>query len=358
MKLVRDWLHDEKNGSWLLVLDNVDDTYLSPEAGGAGQVVQGTGVDSGNSLPMSAYLPQSQNGSILITSRNKGVAVKLVEEKNIIVVEPMEKTHALALFEKKLGSLGDGNNIAELAAALEYIPLAIVQSAAYICQRAPRYSVRQYLEDFRKSDGKKTSLLNREGGQLRRDREAKNSIIITWQISFEYVRRSWPSAADLLSVMSFFDRQGIPESLVRNRAQIGSGCGSQSQSQLDQDTERENGKESGENSMSDSSEDDKFEDDVQVLRNYSFISCDTDRTFEMHALVQLAMREWLKANDQLELWKQQYVKSLSTTFPPGEHENWASCEVLFPHAKSAIAYRPKTEGSLNEWASLMYNAAW
>ncbi len=95
--------------------------------------------------------------------------------------------------------------------------------------------------------------------------------------------------------MSFFDRQGIPESLVRNRAQTGGGCGSQSQ--LDQDKERENGEESDENSMSDSSEDDGFEDDVQVLRNYSFISIDTDRTFEMHALVQLAMRKWLEANE-------------------------------------------------------------
>ncbi len=380
--------------------------------------MQGIGVDSGNSQPMSADLPQSQNGSILITSRNKGIAKKLVEEKNIIVVEPMAQAHALALFEKKLGSLGDGNDIAELAAALEYMPLAIVQSAAYIHHRAPRSSVRQYLETFRKSDSKKTSLLNYEGGQLRRDKEAKNSIIITWQISFEYVQQSRPSAADLLSLMSFFDRQGIPESLVRNRAQTGSGSANQSQSQsqldqdmekengkesgedsgpsaadllslmsffgrqgipeflvrnraqtgsgsanqsqsqLDQDMERENGKESGEDGMSDSSEDDGFEDDVQVLRNYSFISCDTARTFEMHALVQLAMRKWLEAHEQLEPWKQQFVKSLSTAFPPGEYENWAICQALFPHAKSAIAHRPKTESSLNEWASLMYNAAW
>jgi len=356
LKLVHDWLRNGRNGSWLLVLDNVDDTHLLLEVGGTSQGGQGTGVDSGISQPMSAFLPHSQNGSILITSRSKGIALKLVEEKDIIVVEPMVQSHALALFEKKLGSLGDSNDMATLAAALEYMPLAIVQSAAYVCQRGPRYSVRQYLEDFRKSDRKKTSLLNYEGGQLRRDWEAKNSIIITWQISFEYLRRSWPSAADLLSLMSFFDRQGIPESLVRNRAQTGGGCGSQSQ--LDQDKERENGEESGENSISDSSEDDGFEDDIQVLRNYSFISIDTDGTFEMHALVQLAMRTWLEANEQLEPRKQQYVKSLSAAFPSGEHKNWVSCQALFPHAKSAIAQQPKAEGSLSEWASLMYNAAW
>ncbi|KAL9577919.1 MAG: hypothetical protein Q9203_007282, partial [Teloschistes exilis] len=341
LKLVHDWLRDRKNGSWLLVLDNVDDVHLSQETGSVDPGVQGTSVDNGIVQPMSAYLPYSQHGSILITSRTKGIASKLVEERDIIVVEPMAQSHALALFKKKLGSLYDGSNAGELAAALEYMPLAIIQSAAYIKPRAPRYSMRQYLDDFRKSDSNKSSLLKYEGGQLRRDWQAKNSIIITWQISFEYVRREWPSAADLLSLMSFFDRQGIPDFLVRNRAQAGggcgSGCGSQSQSQsqsqhqrhrhLDWSQEREDGKESSENSLSDSNEDDGFEHDVQVLRDYSFISCDTDQTFEMHALVQLAMRKWLEANEQLEKWKQQYIRSLSAAFPSGEYENFPTCQI-------------------------------
>ncbi|KAL8795910.1 MAG: hypothetical protein Q9195_001654 [Heterodermia aff. obscurata] len=359
LKLVHNWLRDGKNRPWLLILDNVDnvdDTHYAPGARSAGQGVQETGANSGILQLMSMDLPQSQNGSILITSRSKGIAVKLAEERDVIAVEPMAQSHALTLFEKKLGTLGGSEYIAELAAALEYMPLAIVQSAAYVCQRVPRYSVRQYLEDFRKSDRKKTSLLNYEGGQLRRDWEARNSIIITWQISFEHVRRSWPSAADLLSLMSFFDRQGIPESLVRNRSQTEGRH--RSQEPLDRDDDEENGDEDGESSMSDSSENDGFEDDVQVLRNYSLISINTDRIFEMHALVQLAMRKWLEANKLLESWKQQYVKNLSAAFPSGEYVNWKSCQVLFPHAKSAITQRPRTEGSLNEWASLMYNAAW
>jgi hypothetical protein len=51
----------------------------------------------------------------------------------------------------------------------EFMPLAIVQAAAYISQRAPRSSVQQYLEEFRKSDRKKRSLLNHEAGHLRRE---------------------------------------------------------------------------------------------------------------------------------------------------------------------------------------------
>ena len=146
--------------------------------------------------------------------------MKPVEQSNTIVIYPMDKANVLTLFRKKLGKQGDSEDIAELAAVLEFMPLAITQAAAYISHRAPRCSVRQYLEQFQMGDHEKTSLLNNEAGGLRRDWEAKNSIVLTWQISFDHIRRTKPSAADLLSLMSFFDRQGIPESLVRNRPEI------------------------------------------------------------------------------------------------------------------------------------------
>jgi hypothetical protein len=44
----------------------------------------------------------------------------------------MEEAHALALFEKKLDTDANSDDICELATALEYMPLAIVQAAAYI----------------------------------------------------------------------------------------------------------------------------------------------------------------------------------------------------------------------------------
>ena len=280
------------------------------------------------------------------------MALKLVEERDVIAVQPMTESHALALFKTKLGVLSDDNNTAELAAALEFMPLAIVQAAAYISQRAPRYSVRRYLEEFRKSDRKKISLLNCEGGHLRRDWEAKNSIIITWQILFEHLYQTWLSAADLLSFLSFFDRQGIPEALVRNRADTGNSHRSYER------PDKEDDKEDNEDRTSESSKDDGFEDDIQILRNYSFISIDTDGNFEMHALVQLATRTWLEASGQLEKWKQQYIKSLSAEFPTGEYQNWKKCQALFPHAKSAVTQQPRTEGALREWALLLHNAAW
>jgi hypothetical protein len=52
--------------------------------------------------------------------------LKLVEERNTIMVKPMEHAHTLALFEKKLGIHNDSDYIGELATVLEYTPLAIV----------------------------------------------------------------------------------------------------------------------------------------------------------------------------------------------------------------------------------------
>jgi tetratricopeptide (TPR) repeat protein len=263
----------------------------------------------------------------------------------------MSEADALELFAKKLGG-NDGDDATELATALEFMPLAIVQAAAYISQRAPRYSVRDYLQGFRRSERKRTSLLNHEGGhegeQLRRDWEAKNSILITWQISFDYLQKIRPSAADLLSLMSFFDRQGIPETLLRNR--------SEHDISVDSDASHNN---DDEDKASQSSGCDGFEDDILVLRNYSFISVNTDGiSFEMHGLVQLATRDWLKAHGQQERWREQFIKNLDAELPTGDYENWARCQTLFPHAQSAAVQQPEGQDSSKDWASILYKAAW
>ena len=158
---------------------------------------------------MKTYIPQSQHGSILVTSRSQAAASHLMEARDIVPVQPMAREQALLLFEKKLGTSGQGNDIAELAAALEYMPLAIAQAAAYISQRAPRCSAGKYVQDLRKSDKKKTSLLNygSEASYGETGRQTTLSLLRGRSRS-QHIQRRRPSAAGLLSLMSFFDRQG------------------------------------------------------------------------------------------------------------------------------------------------------
>jgi tetratricopeptide (TPR) repeat protein len=336
-KLVHDWLRDAKNGRWLLVLDNADDAVVLSPTDDVGKLSNDSeSVSSALQQHLSRYLPSSRHGSVLVTSRTKRAAMQVVEDSDIIPIEPMHDAAAQALLCKKLrGTAEEDDSIAELARTLDYMPLALVQAAAYIRERVPRCSVRQYLEEYRQSDSRKTSLLNREAGHLRRDRAASNSVLITWQISFDHIRNTRQSAAGLLSLMSFFDRQGIQEVLLRRQSSTAA--------------ER----------LFAVQADDEFEDDVLALRDYSFITVTRDaKTFEMHSLVQLATRTWLESEGQLDKWRGQFISNLCAELPTGEYKNWEKCEALFPHARAALAQRPKDKESLAEWALLLYKAAW
>jgi tetratricopeptide (TPR) repeat protein len=347
-KLVSNWLRNEHNGKWLLVLDNADDaTVLSPPL---------SSRNDASLHRLSTSLPPSKYGSVLVTSRTKHAASQLVEESDIISIEPMHNAAAQTLLHKKLGDEVNKDGITELAVALEFMPLALVQAAAYIRQRAPRCLVRQYLEDFHKSDIEKTSLLNQEAGRLRRDYEAKNSVITTWQISFDHIRQIRPSATDLLSLMSFFDRQGIPQFLLNKPRSL-----ALTLSKLIQKPSTVLGILKSSRRNKDASKEDNasaFKHDILTLTNYSFVTVSKDgATFEMHALVQLATRRWLKLHGYLEIWKRQYIKNLYTVFPDPNHENWKACRTLFPHVKSAEAHKPTAKHSLQRWVSMLFKAA-
>ncbi|KAH7016329.1 P-loop containing nucleoside triphosphate hydrolase protein [Microdochium trichocladiopsis] len=318
LQLVEQWLRGIENGPWLLILDNADNvSVLFDTERGSTSAANATVANDSRGRALWTYLPQSSHGSILITTRNEKVAEKLTGGGKSIRVQPMDKEHALTLLKKKTGNKPDMENGVALVEALEYIPLAISQAGAYIRQQAPRTPrtpIRKYLEDFQKNEQRKFSLLNRDEGDLRRDRDASNSVIVTWQISFESIRSERPSAADLLSLMSFFDRPGIPESLVRPLGYLSSkdrdthySESERNEEDSDIDERSDFGSESNSSSASSASEDSvgqSFEDDLQMLRSYSLISMDeTGEVFEMHSLVQLATRRWLSTEERVELFR-------------------------------------------------------
>ncbi|KAK3614952.1 hypothetical protein LTR22_027617, partial [Elasticomyces elasticus] len=360
-ELVRDWLRGARS-KWILVLDNVDDTSFLLESGYDNQ---GTDEGSKGSNTLFGYLPVCDHGSTLITTRSEDAAQKLVERSDMIIVGAMKDEDALRLLDKKLGDHADLTDTPDLAKELENMPLALTQAAAYLRQMGGRCSVRQYVETLRKSDRSKKSILDEDAGDLRRDGEARNAIFLTWQISFEHVSRIRPSAAELLSLMSFCDRQAIPEALVRRRDSNGdTGAGEASGEHNIDDPGDDNSDSADSDDMSTVDHvgydyDDAFDKDIRMLEGYSFVSLTIDpSTFEMHRLVQVATRKWLKSRGQLEQWKEQYIDSLCALFPPGRYENWSTCQVYYPHVQSAVELKPKQRERLLQWAAVMYNAAW
>ncbi|KAH7140533.1 hypothetical protein B0J13DRAFT_527257 [Dactylonectria estremocensis] len=339
MQLVYSWLSNEAKGKWCMILDSADDhdVFFS---------IQGNVKDG---RPLAIYLPQSRNGSILVTTRNKDLAFKLTGDfRTIIEVGPMADIEALQLLENRLGPLSDGSMAADLARALDFIPLAISQAAAYIQARMPRTSVAKYLAEFQESERKRVKLLGHEAGDLRRDGGASNAILTTWWLSFNHIRSRRVSAADLLSLMSFFNRQGIPEWLLK----LSKGTVDAPQASLGASTDSES--ESGQSEI-----DSEFEDDVAVLREYYLVTAiEGEDAFEMHGLVQLSTRRWLEASDLEETFKEKYITLLAEYFPSGEYENWELCKMLYSHTEAAVEHRPKKGSVKEKWAGLLYNGAW
>lgn len=340
LQLVYQWLQNERNDQWLMVLDSADnvDVFYSTDEG-AEQT-----TDKAKKRALWTYLPQSTNGSILVTTRDKSLAFQLTGSyKNIIEVGPMDPDHALALLKKKLGNQSDINAATELVRGLEYMPLAISQAAAYIKRREPRCSTTKYLEEFRRSDQTKTSLLNYSAADLRRDRSASNSIITTWQISFDHIRLKRQSAAELLSLISFFDRQRIPESMLRP---------------FDQNKTHNHEANMDNEGVDSCDSDGAFERDILILRDYCLINTNERGNYlEMHGLVQLSTRKWLDINGESEKFKKQYISRMAQEFPTWDFQHRDVCQKLFPHVEKAINYHPIDEKSLLEWALLLYNGS-
>ncbi|KAJ5088806.1 P-loop containing nucleoside triphosphate hydrolase protein [Penicillium angulare] len=321
-QLIHDWLVDEENGRWVVVLDNVDDGGFLQEMP---PMDQSTSTTSPRKLLK--YLPISRNGATIVTSRNRDAVSSIVKDCDIFQVEPMGLSCAVELLEKKLGVQKDQQSeiLCQLATALDYMPLAIVQAAAYIKQR--QFSAAQYLEEFEKSSRQKESLLSHNDGQLRHDKEATDSILVTCQIIFDHMEETQWEAAHLLSFMSFCDHQGIPEGLL----------------------ERKN---------------EDFEDIIALLRDYAMVSIGMDgTTVEMHSLVQVAVGKWLEMHGQLESHKALFIHVLWTEFPDERSNFYIEerdlCQSLFPHIRRVFMYQLNEDDdfTLRIWADLLERSA-
>ncbi|EMD87538.1 hypothetical protein COCHEDRAFT_1113263 [Bipolaris maydis C5] len=336
LQLVRNWLRDERNGKWFMVLDNVDDveTFFPSRKRKRDE------TDTDSSTPLAVYLPQSLNGAILVTSRSKDAASNLVGGHNkICEVLAMSTGEGLQLLRNKLCNPPLEESALKLLHELNCIPLAITQAAAYM-NRCANMTVARYLDDFQKNDKKRECLLKWDVVELRRDESASSSILTTWQMSFDQIRYERPSAADLLSLMSFFSPQGIPEWTLRRFRNY---------------TVRETATEDEEDEEED--HDCGFGEDLATLEAYSLVSTTADHTCEMHALVQFCTRVWLSSYGSAERWEGEFIELMKKELPFGTYKNWEKWQQLFPHIEPLFHSKPATRGILPSWAKVLKNAA-
>ncbi|KAF6784617.1 Kinesin light chain 5 [Colletotrichum sojae] len=292
-------------------------------------------------IPTALYLPKKDNSKILFTSRSWDAAERLTGNgKTIHQVPTMEKTQALLLLQKKLGQDVDEAAAVRLVGTLEYIPLAINQAAAYINKRNPLVTIQSYMDEFQQSENRKGTLLRSDRGDIRRYEGVSNSVVVTWQVTFEQIKREQPRAANLLSLMSYFHAQNIPDYMLHdyNSGDIRSEEGS------DEDG---------------GTSDVDFEDDLDVLRGYSLVTLTaTPGLLEMHSLVQFCTKVWISKFGSPDPWKTLFLQSSSQQFPSGVFETWQQCQTLMPHIQPLLDKQPSEERDQLEWSKLLTNVSW
>ena len=274
--------------SWLLIIDNADNTELLFD--------HNTGLIN--------YLPSSWNGSILFTTRNREIISRLdIPETNVLAIEEMSENEALELLTLHLNQsqMQDMECTRKLAESLGYLPLALRQASAYMAKT--RISTSKYLDLCQSSDRNMIELLSRDFEDRHRYKEAENSIATTWLISFRDIEDHYPLAADYLKFMSFLGQKDIPQTLLPPADVI------------------------------------NMEEALGVLKAYAFISEREEcSTYDMHRLVQLATLNWLTKKGDLSEWSTRALQRLAEVFPFPEQANRDICMRYLPHARCVLEF--------------------
>lgn len=319
--MVKTWLADEDNGPWLLILDNADDAtvLLNPSISDTGNGVASV------QRRLLGFLPRVQHGAVLITTRDQSCALRLNGYRGTpIEVLEMTLDESVELLRVFLPE-ADQEEASELVGEVENLPLAISQAGAYI-KEVWRFSIPKYLAIYRRSNEDRAALLNKDKEDLRRDGGVPNSVITSWELSFNQIRESSPDSADLLSLMSHFNRQAIPQFLI--------------QGVVDE--------------MS-------FEESINILLAFSLIKAEIRvDTFEMHRLVQIATQHWLRSEGYEQVWKERATERVAHQFPEpyGQTRHWPICEDLMSHADEVILYKHSAQDSALNCARIMSDTAW
>ena len=214
LQLVKDWLENPDHGKWLMIIDNADNEAAFFEIGSQ---LSGLPTNGMKKKPLNHYIPQCIHGSVLVTTRDKAVAVNFSRQyKNRrIEVVAMNMSESRELLQRIITEETPVSDLDKLIELLDNLPLALVQAGAYIDRNS--LTIEEYLKIYYESEESAVNLLDKEFESDGRDEQIPNAVATSWMISFDQIRVDLPRAAEILSLMAFFDRQAIPESLLKDR---------------------------------------------------------------------------------------------------------------------------------------------
>ncbi|TLD07205.1 hypothetical protein PgNI_10384 [Pyricularia grisea] len=307
-KLVQSFLSEDSAHPWVLVFDNADDVnmWIDKPDGGSQQT----------SDRLMDYIPKHKKGRVIFTTRDRRVAVKLANQ-NVLEISKLTQSTAMEMLQnfliRKELVTSKPDDAKAILAWLTHLALAIAQAAAYINENGITLADYLTLIDCQEQDT--IELLTEEFEDDARYSDMKNPIATTWLVSFQKIQQRDPLAADYMSFMACLDHKDIPQLLLPP--------GPSRKKEIDS---------------------------IGTLSAYSFITTRSeDGALDLHRLVHLVIRNWLRIKGVLADWTRKAVVRLEEVFPDHEHRNRTVWRVYLPHANHLLESNliEKDDASIN-----------
>ncbi|KAK6832630.1 hypothetical protein RU639_004351 [Aspergillus parasiticus] len=303
---VKEYLSHKSDLKWLLIFDNADDMDMW---------TQGS-----NSAPaLKDLMPRTEQGRIIFTTRNRKLAVKLAPYE-ISVLKVDEETGIKMLQMALPGEdLSDDRETAvALLSQLTFLPLAIMQAAAFIKENS--ISLGDYLTLLQEQEPEVVELLSEDFETEGRYQDVPNPVATTWWVSFQQIQQIDQLAAEYLSFMACVNPRNIPQSLLPP-----------AKSKI------------------------KMVKALGLLGAYSFISDQAKESpLNLHRLVHLATRNWMRENQQFKLFIRKTAERLTEAFPNNDHTKRNLWRSYLPHALSLLE-EDEFKGQREQYIELLEN---
>lgn len=271
-------LHLSKKGArqCLLMLDNI--TLESNE------------LSAARTANLVDYLPRSELCYIVFTTTHSDTA-KCLASGYIMELHEMAPDTALRMLENHLNApvLSEQQEAKLMLKELSYLPLAIVQAAAYI--NTENITLQKYRSQLAKQ--KKASL----------GYDTQGPVATTLLIFMDQIHHSNALAVDYLFLAACVNRKDITLDF------------------LEASSPREK------------------EDAIKVLSRYALVARrPAESALDLHQLVHRALREWLRKQARLDQCTRVAIKQLLRVFPDRDHGNRSKWRRLLPHAKYVLSH--------------------
>ncbi|KAL2887669.1 Nephrocystin-3 [Ceratocystis lukuohia] len=303
--LVKNYLEANERGKWLLILDDIDDaSFFDPAT---------------KENKMAMFLPQSEKGRIIFTTRSKKVAWLTVECDSLELEEMPSEELTTILMRGAEGLDGQPQihhkaPINDLLKELCRLPLAVSQAADYMV--ANHISIAKYLELLKETEESKAELLKHVHEDDTHFHEYQGAVAATWLITLQKIQKLSPAAVDLIQFIAHIDSSAIPQTILPGFE--------------------------GKKEMADA---------IRILVAYGFL-CEQQSPglFSMHSLVHFIAKLWCKRLGSNKKQKLAVLDHMTSIFPDSDWGNRFLWRQYLPHALHVVAIEKGSERGIPKLA--------